>query len=50
LTAPRSSIFSACTASSTGLLRHAVSLNPAASVRGERYRVTENNAAEISVD
>ena len=30
--------------------RHAVILNPAASVRGERYQVVEGKTPEISVD
>jgi site-specific recombinase XerD len=32
------------------VLRHAVLLNPAASVRGERYRLTEGKTPEITVD
>jgi integrase/recombinase XerD len=32
------------------VLRHAVVLNPAASVRGERYRITEGKTPEITVD
>lgn len=32
------------------VLRHAVALNPAASVRGERYRLTEGKTPEISVE
>jgi integrase/recombinase XerD len=32
------------------VLRHAVVLNPAASVRGDRYRISEGKTPEISVD
>ncbi len=32
------------------VLRHAVGLNPAASVRGERYQLAEGKTAEITVD
>ena len=32
------------------VVRHAVALNPAASVRGERYRVVEGKTPEISVE